>query len=371
MNLRFIYLYAFLFSFIANVSSAQDFTSEGMKLRLEPVTSGEGVVWGFEFLDSQNIILTNRIGTLKVFNLTTKKTQQITGVPKVLAVGQGGLMDVALHPEFSKNKLVYLSYTCGTASAATSCLGRGVLKNNTLDGFEKIFEVQKPFPSTLNIGSRLAWGKGNALFMTMGDHFDKARDNAQKLNSHIGKVLKLTDSGKPAPGNPFAATAGALPEIYSLGHRNAQGLFYDSTTDTLWEQEHGARGGDEINVIVAGKNYGWPVISYGVNYDGTKIGEGTSKPGMEQPLHYWDPSIAPSGLLIYRGTALEGWSGDVFSGALKLTHLNRLRIKDGKVVNEERLLQDNGKRIRDVKEGPDGWIYLSTDSGEIFRIVKQ
>ncbi len=289
--------------------------------------------------------------------------------------GQGGLMDIALHPDFLKNKKVYFTYSKKMGRKQTTALARGIftgMREKKIKQVKDIF-LAKPFiSSSIHFGSRLVFDKQKFLFMTVGDRHQ--RHKAQSLNTHLGKVLRLTDEGQAPQDNPFYKkrsnkTELALPEVWSFGHRNPQGLYIHPETGELWEQEHGPRGGDEINLIKKGLNYGWPIITYGKEYWGPRIGEGFVKKGLEQPVKYYVPSIAPCGLLIYSGKKFKKWKGHFFSGALVLTHLNRLKISQKNIVKEEeKLLSSLGLRVREVIEGPKGFIYVSTDDGKILRL---
>ena len=326
-----------------------------------------GIVWGMAFLNEREILLTERSGKFKKLNLKTKQAREIPGAPKVFAKGQGGLLDVTLHPNFSKNKKVYFCYSKSKGRKRTTVLAEGILKGDRMLEVRDLFSAKPAVSTAHHFGCRLVFDGKGFLFMTVGDR--GKRHSAQSLKSHLGKILRLTDEGAPAKGNPFTGRTDALAEIWSFGHRNPQGLFIHPETGALWGQEHGPRGGDEINLIQKGKNYGWPVITFGREYWGPPIGEGAAKKGMEQPVKHWTPSIAPSGLLIYSGKRFKNWKGDFFSGALALTHLNRLKIRNGKVKEEERLLSRRGFRVRNVVEGPDGLIYVSIDRGRILRLV--
>ena len=362
LSLTCLLLFPICFADPAELASYR--ASESFKVEI--MAQGLGVVWGMVFLSDREILFTERKGQFKKLNLRTKRIRPISGAPKVYARGQGGLMDVALHPEFQKNKKVYFSYSKRKGRKQTTAVAEGTLRGNRLIRVKDLFEAQPPVSSSIHFGSRLIFDKQGFLFVTVGDR--NQRHSAQNLKTHLGKVLRLTDKGTPPSDNPFVSVPGALPEIWSLGHRNPQGLFIHPETDELWEQEHGPRGGDEINQIQKGKNYGWPVITHGREYWGPSIGEGTSKQGMEQPVKYFTPSIAPASLLIYSGKIFKKWKGDFFSGALALTHLNRLKITKGKVEEEERLLSPLKFRVREVIEGPDGLIYLSVDEGKILRL---
>ena len=342
-------------------------TKGPVPFKVEIIAKNLGVPWGMVFLNQEELLWTERKGFIKKIHIPTRKITAITGGPKVHAKRQGGLLDVALHPEFKKNKWIYFTYSLKKRKKqTTTALARGILKGNKIKRLKNLF-IAKPFHHrTIHYGSRLAFNAKSFLFMTVGDRGKK--NEAQNLGSHFGKVLRLNDRGRAVSGNPFKKTKKAKPEIWSFGHRNLQGLYIHPLTNTIWTQEHGPRGGDEINLIKKGANYGWPIITYGKAYSGFKIGEGTHKEGMEQPVKYWTPSIAPCGLLIYSGKKFPQWKGDFFSGALKLTHLNKLKISDNKVTDEQRLLAPLRLRFRNVIEGPQGFIYASVDQGAILKI---
>ena len=294
--------------------------------KVEVIAEGLGVPWGMLFLDKKNLLLTEREGFIKKIYIPTGKITQITGAPVVYAKGQGGLLDLILHPEFKKTQWIYLTYSIEKKGKQSTALARGVLKGNKITGLKVLFTAEPFQSSSIHFGSRLAFDDKGFLFMTVGDRGKKKE--AQNLGSHLGKFLRLNDEGKAALDNPFIKITAAKPEIWSFGHRNPQGLFIHPETKQLWLQEHGPKGGDEINLIKKGGNYGWPVITYGRSYMSFKIGEGTHKKGMEQPIKYFTPSIAPCGLLIYSGKKFPKWKGDFFSGSLVLTHLNKLKIHD-------------------------------------------
>jgi len=342
------------------------YTDYKVPFLVEQLADNLGVVWGMVFINDKEILFTEREGNIKKLNIHTGKVSIISGTPEVYARGQGGLLDIALHPLFLKNKRVYLSYAKKQKKKQTTAIATAVLKGEKLSRLKDIFIARPSISSSRHFGSRVVFDKKGFLYVTIGDR--AKRHFAQKKDNHLGKILRLTDKGKVAKGNPFFSEKGALPEIWSLGHRNPQGLFIHPKTGKLWAQEHGPRGGDEINLIKKGKNYGWPVITHGREYWGPKIGEGFIKKGLEQPIKYYTPSIAPSGLLIYSGKIFKNWEYSFFSGALVLTHLNRLEIKKQKVINEERLLKDLNFRVRHVIEGKDGFIYISVDRGKILRL---
>jgi len=338
-------------------------------LRVETVATGLEHPWGLAFLPDGRMLVTERPGALRLVAADGKLSPPLPGTPEVAAQGQGGLLDIALAPDFATSRALFLSFaepgpggTAGTAVARASFTGQG------LADLRVIYRQEPKVRGSLHFGSRLVFARDGTLFVTQGDRYSY-RDQAQDLASLIGKIVRINPDGSIPPDNPFVGRADARPEIWSYGHRNIQGAALDPS-GALLTVEHGARGGDELNRPLPGRNYGWPVITYGVDYSGARIGTGTAAPGMEQPLHYWDPSIAPSGLAIYTGAALPNWRGDLLVGALRGSHLARLVIRQGRVVAEYRYLEREGDRIRDVRQGPDGFVYLLTDSsdGRILRL---
>ena len=342
------------------------FQSEGMSIHSELVTEGLQIPWGFDFIGSEEMLVTERKGKLHRLNLETRKRVSISGLPKFYVKSQGGLLDVIVHPQFSKNNLIYFTYATPYKSENSVRLSQAVLKGNRLSNVKTLFTAEASSDNNIHFGSRLVFDKAGYLYMSIGDRGE--RDRAQDLSSHGGKIIRLKADGTVPKDNPFVGRKGARPEIWTLGHRNPQGLAIHPKTGRIWEQEHGPRGGDEINLLKKGGNYGWPKVTYGKEYWGPSIGRKKGR-GTIQPLHQFTPSIAPSGLTIYMGKAFPKWNGNVFSGAMKLTHINRQVYKKGKVIKEERLLDSWGQRIRNIKTGPDGFIYFSTDAGEIFRLV--
>lgn len=339
-------------------------SSQEHDFKVVAFTRGLEFPWGLAFLPDGRLLVTERPGRLRLVGADgTLDRQPVTGLPDIAAHGQGGLLDVALHPQFSDNRLVYLSYAARGAGGVGTEVARGRLVDHRLENLEILFRQQPKSSTGRHFGSRLVFDRDGYLYITLGDRGEMAR--AQKMDDLAGKIVRLTADGQIPPDNPFVNQSGARPEIYSLGNRNVQGAVLHPTTGELWTHEHGPQGGDEVNIIRAGRNYGWPVITYGVEYViGTKIGEGIHKQGMEQPLHIWVPSIAPSGLAIYQGDRFPGWRGDLFVGALRGQMLVRLRFDGEKLVREERLLQGQLGRIRDVRVGPDGYLYLLTDDNQ-------
>jgi glucose/arabinose dehydrogenase len=334
------------------------------------VASGFNHPWGLAILPDGRMLVTERAGHLRMVNRDGGVSQPIHGVPEVYAQGQGGLLDVALDPQFQQNQFVYLSYAePGPDGTAGTAVARGRLVADELERVQVIYRQEPKVRHENHFGSRLTFSRDGMLYITQGERFEFS-EQAQELSSLLGKIVRIHPDGSIPKDNPFANRGGARSEIWSYGHRNVQSAAVDPETGQLWTVEHGAMGGDELNRIEAGRNYGWPVISYGVHYNGEKIGEGTSKPGMEQPVYYWDPVIAPSGMTFYQGNAFKGWKGSILIGSLKPGGLVRLTMKDGRVATEERYLADLKDRIRDVVEAPDGSIYLLTDSenGQILRV---
>ncbi|MES2226685.1 MAG: PQQ-dependent sugar dehydrogenase [Pseudomonadota bacterium] len=345
---------------------------------LNPVTVASGLVnpWGLAFLPDGRMLVTERPGRMRVVAADGRLGEPLQGLPTVEVGGQGGLLDVAVDPKFAANGFVYWSFSEADRQGGggnSTAVARGRLDGGRLADVRVIFRQAPKFASSAHFGSRLVFARDGRLFVTLGDRF-VPRDDAQSLGNHHGKIVRIEPDGRVPADNPFVGQAkfpGALPEIWSYGHRNVQGAAIHPVTGELWADEHGPQGGDELNVVQAGKNYGWPVISYGAEYgSGAKIGEGSAKAGMEQPLTYWVPSIATSGLAFLTSDRYPGWKGNAFVGALKARLLVRLELDGRRVVREERLLRDLGERIRDVRQGPDGWLYLLTDSaqGRILRL---
>ena len=319
--------------------------------------------WGMAFISEDEVLISERPGTLNLISdgFTTRRT--IAGLPRIAAVGQGGLLDVALHPEFNSNRLVYISYAASGPGGEGTEVARGRLTGGRLEDVEIIFRALPKSGGGRHFGSRLQFGSDGYLYITLGERGQ--RNQAQALSTHPGSIIRLHDDGRTPVDNPFVARTTARPEIYTYGHRNVQGIALQPGTGRIWAHEHGPQGGDEVNIIKAGVNYGWPVITYGRNYGiGTKIGEGTYKAGMAQPVHQWTPSIAPSGMAFYDGGKFPRWRGNLFAGSLKFRLLVRMAIEDDRVVAEERLLSDHYGRIRDVLTGPDRFIYLLTDESD-------
>lgn len=340
-------------------AAAQTFTSEHHTFRVATVVEGLEHPWGMAFLPDGSILVTERPGRLRLVRNGVLEPEPIAGVPEVWARGQGGLLDVALHPDFERNRLVYLSYSKPGPNGATTAVARGRLVDGRLEDVEDIFVADAWTNRGQHFGSRLVFdGKGH-LFISVGDR--GVMQEAQNPSNHQGTIIRLHDDGRVPADNPFVGREGFRPEIYAYGIRSPQGLALHPETGELWETEHGPRGGDEINLILPGRNYGWPTITYGINYNGEKISDHTHMEGMEQPLHYWVPSIATSGLAFYTGDKFPGWKGDAFVGGLAGQQLVRLRFDGTRRVAIEVLLTELKRRIRDVRNGPDGYIYLLVD----------
>ena len=344
------------------------------QIRPETVSSGLENPWGVAFLPSGRFLVTERPGRLRLIGADGKIGAPITGLPAIAAGGQGGLLDVLVDSGFEKNRTLYFCFSepATNGSSNSTALARAQLSEDgaRLENLKIVFSQQPKVASRQHFGCRIVEARDGTLFLTLGDRFSRKED-AQKLDNHLGKIVRIAKDGSVPKDNPFVDKAGALPEIWSYGHRNGQGATL-APDGRLWMTEHGPQGGDEINVPQAGRNYGWPVITYGENYGGGKIGDGiTAKDGMEQPLHYWAPSIAPSGMAFLTSDRYgAGWKGNLFAGSLKFGYLDRIELKDGKVVAEHKLMADGRARIRDVKQGPDGWLYVLTDEsdGKLLRL---
>ena len=340
-------------------------------VRVDTVARGLQQPWGFAFLPDGRIIVTEKSGTLRIVDRNGSISSPLSGVPAVASMGQGGLLDVALAPDFAQSKLVYLSFSePGQGGTAGTAVARGTLGESGLADVSVIYRQEPKVTGGNHFGSRIVFAPDGKMFVTQGERFSH-RDQAQNLENLLGKVVRLNPDGSVPPDNPFVRQRGARPEIWSYGHRNMQAAAIDPRTGRLWTIEHGAAGGDELNHPEAGKNYGWPVITYGRDYNGSSIGIGAVKEGMEQPVYYWDPVIAPSGMLFYTGDKFPAWKNNIFVGGLASQALVRLVLENGVVTHEERYLHELHERIRDVQQGPDGYIYVITDNsnGLILRVV--
>lgn len=338
------------------------------EFQLKQLVSGLGVPWAMIFITDNEILFTERGGKAGVLQVDTGRIHYIKGLPEVFAKGQGGLLDVAIPPDFTANEWIYFTYSKNLHGRGVTTLARAHLKGSRFKDWSDLLVTQSATDTDRHYGSRIAFDDKGYLYISVGDR--GKRPNGQDLQTHAGSILRLRHNGETPADNPFVNNRQAMPEIWSYGHRNPQGLVWDNDHKRLWSIEHGPRGGDEINLIQKGKNYGWPVISYGKEYWGpVAVGIGTHKEGMEQPVKYYVPSIAPGSLLYYNGDAFPEWKGNLFTGALTLRHLNQIILdKWGRAKAEDRLLEDLGERIRALVQGPQGFIYFSTDSGKIYRI---
>lgn len=338
-------------------------------VRAETFASGLVHPWALEFMPDGRLLVTERPGRLRIVGTDGALSAPLTGVPAVHAVSQGGLLDVALDPDFATTRVIYLSFAEAEGDLAGTAVARAVLGEAGLTDVRVIYRQRPKLQGSGHFGSRLVFARDGTLFITQGDR-QSYRDRAQDLTQGMGKFMRINRDGSIPTDNPYFGRSDAQPEIWSYGHRNGQAAALDPATGQLWTVEHGARGGDELNRPERGKNYGWPVITYGRDYSGARIGEGTAKEGMEQPVYYWDPVIAPSGMTFYTADAIPGWKGSVLIGSMNPGALVRLELRDGRVVKEERYLGDLRERFRDVQQGPDGLVYVVTDSpdGRVLRI---
>ncbi len=338
---------------------------------ISTVANGLNHPWSLQFLPDGSMLVTERPGRMRIVSADGELGDPISGVPAVYAHGQGGLFDVCLDPDFAKNHTLYFSYFEPRGGNPGLTVASAQLDANALTNVKTIFAAQPGFNQTANIGGRIVVARDGTLFITVGDRF-ALKDDAQKLDNDLGKVIRINTDGSIPRDNPFVGKPGARPEIWSYGHRNSEGAAINPETGLLWTVEHGPRGGDEVNIPRPGKNYGWPVITYGIDYDGMPIEGGiTAHAAMEQPLYYWDPVIAPSGFMFYTGTLFPEWKNNLFIGGLRGQRVSRLTLSGDKITGEEWLFTDLHKRIRDVRQGPDGAIYLLTDetAGQILKVT--
>ncbi len=345
---------------------------------VEIIAEGLSNPWAVTSLPDGRLLITEKAGKLRIATTMGVVSDPITGIPEVDSRGQGGLLDVAPAPDFETSRMLYFTlaeFSKNKTEGSLTAVGRGKLSANErqIENFEIIFRAIPYFDNSMHFGSRVVFDNKGNIFVSTGERSDmRTRPKAQHLDNGYGKVVYITTEGKPVAGNPFINTANALPEIYSYGHRNAQGLDIHPVTGDLWLSEMGPRGGDEINLIKPGKNYGWPTIGYGIEYNGKKVGDGiTQKEGMEQPVYYWDPVLSPSGMTFYNSDIIPEWENNLFIGGLSSKHIARLVIKDNKVIGEERLLVEENQRFRDVGVGADGALYAVTDAGRLYRISKK
>ncbi len=350
--------------------TSDTFKTEESTVKLVNIFTEGKMPWGIAFLPNGKMLVTDRSGMLYLINEKNKESQKVEGLPAIRTSGQGGLMDVVIHPDFNKNNTIYLSYSKpkeGDTKMQTTAILKAVLKGNQLENVEDIF-IAKPYSTTNHhYGSRLVFGKDGYLYFSVGERGNE-KENPQNIKNDLGKIHRIKDDGTIPADNPFANKSVGQKSIYSYGHRNPQGMTLNPYTGELWSHEHGPRGGDEINIHVKGANYGWPVVSYGINYNGTTFTELTTKPGIEAPIHYWIPSIAPSGMAFVNSKIYKGWEGNLMVGSLRFQYLNRCVIKDNKVIKEELLFKNIG-RVREVRMAPDGYLYIGVEGQGVFKIV--
>ncbi len=340
------------------------------------ITEGLAFPWGVKYLPDGRLLVTEKeAGSLRIVKQNGELSKPITGLPAVNSNGQGGLLGITLDPNFEQNRMIYWAFAESVEGGTHTSVAKGKLSadESKIEGATVIYRATPAHKGNLHYGGRVLFDKNGNLFVSTGERSDiVTRPQAQALNSGLGKIIRITTDGKPVAGNPFEGQADARPELYSYGHRNVQGLAFNPVNGELFSNEFGPRGGDEINHVRAGKNYGWPVITYGIEYSGKKIGEIIQqKEGMEQPVYYWDPSVSPSGMTFYSGDAMPEWKNNLFVGCLSGMHIARLVIENNKVVGEERLLSEEYQRFRDVTQGKDGAIYAVTDQGRLYKISKK
>lgn len=355
---------------MALVASQASDNSKNQSFKIVTVAQGLEYPWGMAFLPDGRLLVSEREGRLRLVNDDGLEVEPITGLPDNMYIeGQGGLLDVVVHPDFENNALVYFSYAGSGAGGAGTEVARATLSDKKLENLEVIFRAAPKTEGQNHYGSRLLFAPDDMLYITLGDRYAYMKE-AQNVSNHLGSIIRIKDDGSFPLDNPFFNNLNAKPEIYAHGVRNAQGIALRPSDNSIWYHEHGPRGGDELNILKAGANYGWPAVTYGIDYSGAMISDKTDAPGMEQPVVFWDPSIAPSGMDFYNGDQFPEWKGDMFLGALAHRHLRRLKLKGNVVIEQEVLLKNLGERIRDVKSGPDGFLYVLTDShdGKILRL---
>ncbi len=338
-------------------------------IRVDTVVSGLQTPWGMAFLPNGDMLITERSGELRITRNGQLLEEKVEGLPEIYVRGQGGLMDITLHPDYEENGWIYISYAAPASdggNGGNTAIMRARLENNTLVDKEVLFKAEPNSTKGQHFGSRIEFDREGYLYFSVGERGQPS--NAQTLSNHSGKIFRLHDDGRVPEDNPFVDQKKAMPEIFTYGHRNPQGLALHPETGELWAHEHGPQGGDELNIIRKGNNYGWPEITYGINYDGSIITEDTAKAGMEQPVVYWKPSIAPCGMTFVKGDVYPAWKGDIVVGSLKFQYLVRCELEGNNVVHQEKLLEGAG-RIRNVKQGPDGYIYVALEGTGIVKLV--
>ena len=367
-NTLLLYTLLSLVSLSSNAQTPRIIQSQAVTFAVEQVIDGLGIPWGMAFIADNQVLITEREGRISLLHTTSGKRSILQGAPPVKADGQGGMLDVAVPPDFKRGDWIYFTFVRDKANQGVTVLARAKLAGNKLVDWQDLLETRSATNTTFHFGSRITFDETGHVYFGVGDR--GVRPNSQDLANHAGTIMRLKRNGRVPKNNPYVGQANVLNEIWSYGHRNPQGIAYDTIHQRLWVIEHGPRGGDEINLVVAGRNYGWPVISYGKEYWGPlPVGEGTAREGMEQPVKQYTPSIAPGSLILCSGKAFPAWRGNLFTGALVLRHLNRVTIDNqARAVGEERMLTELKERIRALAESPQGWIYFSTDSGKIYRI---
>ncbi len=367
----------------ANTNYTPAFTGQTRIGSVKTTTAFEGKVlssglnrpWGLTALPDGRLLITEKSGTMRLASTSGALSAPISGMPAVNAAGQGGLLGVTVDPQFSTNRMVYWTFAENTPEGNLTAVGKGTLSADDarIENATVIYRATPAYRGNLHYGSRILFDAAGNLFVSTGERSDlQTRPQAQDVNSGLGKIIRITTEGRPVPGNPFMNRTDARPELYSYGHRNVEGLAIHPQTGELWNSEMGPKGGDEINVIKPGLNYGWPTITYGVEYSGDKVGAGiTRQNGLEQPVYYWDPVLSPSGMTFYSADNIPEWKNNLFIGGLNSKHIARIVIRDNKVVGEERLLANEGQRFRDIAQGKDGALYAVTDEGRLYRIGKK
>ena len=339
------------------------------------ISDGLNRPWGLTVLPDGRLLITEKKGTMRIATTAGQLSEPITGIPAVNSGGQGGLLGITLDPDFATNRMVYWVFSESVEGGNLTAVAKGSLSadEKRIENAKVIYRATPAYPNNMHFGGRILFDKAGNLFVSTGERSDlQTRPQAQDLSSGYGKIVRITKDGQPAAGNPFANRAGARPELYTYGHRNVQGLAFHPETGDLWNNEFGPRGGDELNLIQPGKNYGWPTITYGLEYSGEKVGGAiTQQAGLEQPVYYWDPVLSPSGMTFYSGDAIPEWKNNLFIAGLSSTHIARLVIRDNRVVGEERLLEGENQRFRAIMEGKDGALYAVTDGGRLYRIAKK
>ncbi|HAX91024.1 MAG TPA: glucose dehydrogenase [Rhodospirillaceae bacterium] len=367
----FVFVFLMLFFHAAGVIAQDRVVSQQAVFRLVTIAESLHHPWNIAFLPDGDVLVTERRGKLWRIKLSGEKTK-INGIPPVHAKGQGGLFDVVLAPDFKQTGRIYFSYAAPADSDNNNtelAYAQLNMETNYLENINVVFRAQPKLEGNSHYGGRILFAPDGTIFLTLGERYDY-KSEAQNIGNHLGTIVHINQDGSPASNNPFAGRKEAMQEIFAYGIRNAQGIAQQPETNRIWFHEHGPRGGDEVNILKAGANYGWPKITYGVDYTGLRVSDKTALPGMEQPVIYWTPSIAPSGMAFYNGARFPEWKGDLFVGALAGEHLRRLEVEGDKITGQEVLLKDLGERIRDVREGPDGYLYFVTDStrGRLIRL---